>query len=143
MKTTTIIIILLSGSLCIVSVLFAIVATNLNNKKCKVNTNINECNTTFNDSNNNTSNKNNTINYKDQYDVFENIDLLNKYDILDNFNDRINIYALDLDDCFNICEYTKSCLGFIRFHNYCYLKNNSTINDRTISKDMNLFYRKN
>jgi len=130
MKSTTIVIILLSGSLFLVSVLLGIVA---NNKKCKVKNNDNSQN------NDNTS----IINYKNQYDIFENIDLLNKYDILDTFNDRINIYALNLDDCFNICESTNSCLGFIRFHNYCYLKNNSAIIDRTTSKDMNLFYRKN
>ena len=138
MKVTTIVIILLSGSLFLVSILFGIVANNLNNdlkNKCKININT--------DNNTICNNTSNTINYKDQYDVFENIDLLNKYDIIDSFNDRINIYALHLNDCFDICESTNSCLGFVRFHNYCYLKNNSNIQDQTTSKDMNLFYRKN
>lgn len=135
MKATTIVIIILSGSLVLVSILFGIIA---NNNKCKINTNTD--NTMCNNTSNNTSN---AINYIDQYEVYKNIDLLNKYDIVDNFNDRINIYALNLDDCFNICESTNSCLGFIRFHNYCYLKNNSNIQDQTTSKDMNLFYKKN
>lgn len=148
MKVTTIVIIVLSGSLCLVSILFGIIANNLNKKKCNNNVicdkNNNDNNTPIIDnSTNNTVNDTVVIiNYKDKYDVFENIDLLNKFDVLDIFNDRVNIYSIDLDNCFNICENTTTCLGFIRFHNYCYLKNNSNIMDQTPSKDMNLFYRK-
>lgn len=148
MKVTTIVIIVLSGSLFLVSLLFGIVANNLNKKNCDnkvICDNNNSSNPIENDTDTNTTNSTNTtiINYKDKYDIFENIDLLNKFDILDKFNDRVNIYSIDLDNCFNICENTTTCLGFIRFHNYCYLKNNSNIEDQTPSKDMNLFYRKN
>ena len=128
MKSSTIIT-LLSGSLFIVSLLFGLVVMNINKRKCKLIPN--------------TPNTTNTeIDLLNKYDLFENIDLFNKYDILDNFNDRINIYSTKLNDCFIICESTNSCLGFIRFHNYCYLKNNSNIKDQTTSKDMNLFYIK-
>jgi hypothetical protein len=142
MKVTTIVIIVLSGSLFLVSLLFGIVANNLNKKKCD-NTVICDDNNSSNSIENNTDINTTIINYKDKYDIFENIDLLNKFDVLDTFNDRVNIYSIDLDNCFNICENTTTCLGFIRFHNYCYLKNNSNIVDQTPSKDMNLFYRKN
>ncbi len=145
MKLSTVIIIILSGSLFIVSLLFCLIAIDLKKSKNKCKLDMNNCtnNNMNNCTNNSTNNSTNNIdNYKDNYDVFENIDLLNKFDILDNFNDRINIYSFDLDNCFNICESTNSCLGFIRFHNYCYLKNNSNIEDQTTSKDMNLFYRK-
>ena len=129
MKLNTIVIIVLSGSLFIVSVLFGIF---INNNKKHNNKNLcTDINIT------------NISNYTSNYEVFKNIDLLNKFDILDRFNDRINIYSVDLDSCFRICEDTNTCLGFIRFHNYCYLKNNSNIKDQTVSNDMNLFYRKN
>lgn len=135
MKVSTIVIIALTGSLFLVSLLFGIVENNLNKNNSITDTvYINIC---INNTNNDTNN------YEDRYYIFENIDLLNKFDILDEFNDKINIYSLDLNNCFNICETTKSCLGFIRFHNYCYLKNNNNIKDQTTSKDMNLFYRKN
>ena len=139
MKLSTVIIIILLLFLFIGTVLFGIIVNNLNKKKCKLDVNNCLC-----PNNNSSSISNNTSSdYKNNYDVFENIDLLNKFDILDKFNDRINIYSPELDNCFGICENTNSCLGFIRFHNYCYLKNNSNIKDQTTSKDMNLFYRKN
>ena len=146
MKLSACIICILSGSLFIISFIFGMIIINLNKTKCEFNINDNICNKTINIYNytnaNNTDINNILVNYNGIYNIIKNVDLLNKFDILDNYNDRINIYAPDLNICFIICESTNTCLGFIRYHNYCYLKNNSSIEEQTISNGMDLFYKK-
>lgn len=57
-----------------------------------------------------------------KYDIYYDTDFYNKYDLLDEYNDKIIIYSKDMKQCYKECEYNNNCYGFSKYNNYCYLK---------------------
>lgn len=106
-----------------------------------------QSNTTIIDEKNKTSN--NTITYKDiyeiinTYDIYNNMDFNNKYDLLDQFGEKIAIYSLNLNNCYLTCELLTNCYGFARFHNYCYLKTQYNLTDKMEFPNVELIIKQN
>jgi hypothetical protein len=57
-----------------------------------------------------------------KYDIYYDTDFYNKFDLLDDFNDKILIYSKDMKQCYKECENNNNCYGFSKYNNYCYLK---------------------
>jgi len=57
-----------------------------------------------------------------KYDIYYDTDFYNKFDLLDEFNDKILIYSKDMKQCYKECESNNKCYGFSKYNNYCYLK---------------------
>ena len=57
-----------------------------------------------------------------KYDIYYDADFYNKFDLVDDFNDKMLIYSKDLKQCYKECENNKNCYGFSKYNNYCYLK---------------------
>jgi len=57
-----------------------------------------------------------------KYDIYYDTDFYNKFDLLDEFNDKIIIYSKDMKQCYTECESNNKCYGFSKYNNYCYLK---------------------
>jgi len=83
---------------------------------------INNCsNITIPNLNYSTSNIN-ISNIISKYDIYYDADFYNKFDLIDEYNDKIIYYSKDLNSCYNECENNDKCYGFSKYHNYCYLK---------------------
>lgn len=57
-----------------------------------------------------------------KYDIYYDSDFYNKFDLIDDFNDKILIYSRDMKQCYKECENNNNCYGFSKYNNYCYLK---------------------
>jgi hypothetical protein len=57
-----------------------------------------------------------------KYDIYYDTDFYNKFDLIDDFNDKILIYSKDMKQCYKECENNNNCYGFSKYNNYCYLK---------------------
>lgn len=57
-----------------------------------------------------------------KYDIYYDTDFYNKFDLIDDFNDKIIIYSKDMKECYKECEKNIYCYGFSKYNNYCYLK---------------------
>jgi hypothetical protein len=77
------------------------------------------------------------------YDVYYNTDFYYKYDLLDQFNDKIAIFSININNCYLICELLSNCYGFARFHNYCYLKSKYNLIDKNELKNVTLILKVN
>lgn len=67
----------------------------------------------------------NNITYENiisKYDIYYDTDFYNKYDLIDEYSDKIIIYSKDMKQCYKECEYNNNCYGFSKYNNYCYLK---------------------
>lgn len=67
----------------------------------------------------------NNITYENiisKYDIYYDTDFYNKYDLIDEYSDKIIIYSKDMKQCYKECEYNNKCYGFSKYNNYCYLK---------------------
>lgn len=82
---------------------------------------------------------NNTEVDKDKYKSYNNQDFYNKYDLLDQYGEKIIIYSNDLENCYKTCEKLINCDGFARFRNYCYLKYKYDIKDIIKKDNVTLF----
>lgn len=119
----------------------------LNKKKCPLN---NDCitnlvNSTVNSSTGSGSDDsdNNYLKLIQSYDIYNNLDFYNSYDILDEYNDKIIIYSKNLKNCYMSCEVLNSCYGFVKYNNYCYLKNKFNLTDANNSTKTILVVKKN
>lgn len=57
-----------------------------------------------------------------KYDIYYDTDFYNKFDLIDDYNDKILIYSKDMKQCYKECENNNNCYGFSKYNNYCYLK---------------------
>lgn len=57
-----------------------------------------------------------------KYDIYYDSDFYNKFDLIDDFNDKVLIYSKDMKQCYKECENNNNCYGFSKYNNYCYLK---------------------
>jgi uncharacterized membrane protein YgaE (UPF0421/DUF939 family) len=80
------------------------------------------------------------------YDIYNDADFYNKYDLMDEYNDKIIIYSRDLKNCYLSCENLKECYAFTKYNNYCYFKSKYDLNQKNnasktmliVKKDLNL-----
>lgn len=77
------------------------------------------------------------------YDIYNNADFYNQYDLLDNYNDKIMIYSKDLKNCYLSCELINECYGFSKYNNYCYLKGKYDLNQKNNASKITLVVKKN
>lgn len=116
----------------------------LNKKDCPIN---NNCIEQFVNSTSNSGSYSNSeddyLNIIQSYDIYNNADFYDKYDIVDEYNDKIIIYSKNLKNCYLSCEVLNSCYGFVKYNNYCYLKNNYNLTDKTNSTNTILVVKKN
>jgi hypothetical protein len=75
------------------------------------------------------------------YDIYNDADFYNKFDIYDDYNDKIIIYSKDLKDCYLKCEELEKCYAFSKYHNYCYLKGTYNLNDKINISKVSLFVK--
>jgi hypothetical protein len=77
------------------------------------------------------------------YDIYNNADFYNQFDLLDDYNDKIMIYSKDLKNCYLSCELINGCYGFSKYNNYCYLKGKYDINQKNNVSKITLVVKKN
>lgn len=65
-----------------------------------------------------------------KYDIYYDADLYNKYDLIDEYKDKIIIYSKDINKCYLECDNNKECYGFTKLHNYCFLKGSYDITQK-------------
>lgn len=132
---------------------------NLSNQpnNCESNKKISDSNNNILEGVNNTNSKdlinNNTSQFEQEkkkleeiiqsYDIYNNADFYNKFDLLDEYNDRIIIYSKDLINCYLACENILDCKAFSKHNNYCYLKSKYNISDKVEIPKTNLIVKKN
>jgi hypothetical protein len=120
-------------------IVFIIKYNNLNNN-CKLSINTqNDNNLRTNDNNTNKTNDSNTsgqpfLNLTNpfidnnlsqiiqKYDIYYDADFYNKFDLLDEYSDKIIIYSKNINFCYYECDNNPKCYGFTKFNNYCFLK---------------------
>lgn len=165
MSIRTIILIILSlygVGTTIAFVVYLIKYTNLNSKNQNLSNNYNDLlnskDCIINDIISPNEEFNNTINEPDKnlddnylqliqsYDIYNNVDFYDKYDLIDEYNDKIIIYSRDLKNCYLSCENLKDCYAFTKYNNYCYFKGKYDLNQKNnaskttliVKKDLNL-----
>ena len=167
MSIRTIILIILSlygVGATIAFIVYLIKYNNLNSKHQNLSTNYNDllnskdCNINDiiqpNDEFNKTINEINEINEPKQnldenylqliqsYDIYNNADFYDKYDLIDEYNDKIIIYSRDLKNCYLSCENLKDCYAFTKYNNYCYFKGKYDLNKKNNASKTTLIVKK-
>jgi hypothetical protein len=97
--------------------------------------NINDSISDNNISDNNISD-NNISDIVSKYDIYYDSDLYNKYELIDEYLDKIIIYSKDINKCYLECNNNINCYGFTKFHNYCFLKGKYDLNKKTNASKM-------
>lgn len=119
----------------------------LNKKDCPLNNDcINQFMNSSSDSNSGSSSNIDDENYSkliQTYDIYNNADFYNQYDIIDEYNDKIIIYSKNLKNCYLSCEVLNLCYGFVKYNNYCYLKGKYNLTDKINSTKTILVVKKN
>ncbi len=161
MSIRTIILIILSlygVGTTIAFVVYLIKYTNLNSKNQNLSNNYNDLlnskDCIINDIISPNEEFNNTINEPDKnlddnylqliqsYDIYNNVDFYDKYDLIDEYNDKIIIYSRDLKNCYLSCENLKDCYAFTKYNNYCYFKGKYDLNQKNIASKTTLIVKK-
>lgn len=65
-----------------------------------------------------------------KYDIYYDSDFYNKYDLTDDYSDKIIIYSKDINKCYLECDNNINCFGFTKLHNYCFLKGKYDLNQK-------------
>lgn len=73
-----------------------------------------------------------------KYDIYYDTDFYNKFDLLDEFNDKIVIYSKDMKQCYKECDTNVNCYGFSKYNNYCYLKNKYNLSEKNNASKVTL-----
>ncbi len=122
----------------------------LTSKDCNINDIIqpnDEFNNTINEINETEENLDeNYLQLIQSYDIYNDADFYDKYDLIDEYNDKIIIYSRDLKNCYLSCENLKDCYAFTKYNNYCYFKGKYDLNQKNnaskttliVKKDLNL-----
>lgn len=76
------------------------------------------------------------------YDIYNNADFYDKYDLIDEYNDKIIIYSRDLKNCYLSCENLKDCYAFTKYNNYCYFKGKYDLNQKNNASKTTLIVKK-
>lgn len=76
--------------------------------------------------------KNNNLRIQNisNYDIYYDSDFYNKFDLIDDYKDKIIIYSKDINYCYSECNNIPNCFGFTKLHNYCYLKGEYNISQK-------------
>lgn len=79
---------------------------------------------------NNSISYNNISDVVSKYNIYYDSDLYNKYDLIDDYSDKIIIYSKDINKCYLECDENINCYGFTKLHNYCFLKGKYDLNQK-------------
>ena len=93
---------------------------------------------TFNNESNIIFPNNNLSNIISKYDIYYDTDFYNKYDLIDEYNDKIIIYSKDMIQCYKECENNNKCYGFSKYNNYCYLKSKYDLSQKNNASKITL-----